>query len=65
MGLSRRAYARHRGVAENAVRKAIASGRIELEPDGTIDPDTGEIGAPPRLIDPCALDIPEFLRRTA
>ena len=28
MGLSRRAYARHRGVAENAVRKAIASGRI-------------------------------------
>jgi hypothetical protein len=38
MGLSRRAYARHRGVAENAVRKAIVSGRIELEPDGTIDP---------------------------
>ena len=37
MGVSRRAYARHRGVAENAVRKAIASGRIELEPDGTID----------------------------
>jgi len=38
MGLSRRAYAKHRGVTENAVRKAIASGRIELEPDGTIDP---------------------------
>jgi hypothetical protein len=38
MGLSRRAYARHRGVAENAVRVAIASGRITLEPDGTIDP---------------------------
>ena len=38
MGHSRRAYARHRGVAENAVRKAIASGRIELERDGTIDP---------------------------
>lgn len=38
MGLSRRAYARHRGCAENAVRKAIASGRITLEPDGTIDP---------------------------
>ena len=37
MGLSRRAYARHRGCAENAVRKAIASGRITLEPDGTID----------------------------
>lgn len=38
MGLSRRAYARHRGVAENAVRKALAGGRISLEPDGTIDP---------------------------
>lgn len=38
MGLSRRAYARHRGVVENAVRKAIASGRITLEDDDTIDP---------------------------
>lgn len=38
MGLSRRAYARHRGVAENAVRKAISSGRITLDADGTIDP---------------------------
>lgn len=37
MGVSRRAYAKHRGVAENAVRKALASGRIKLEPDGTID----------------------------
>jgi hypothetical protein len=42
MGLSRRAYARHRGVAENAVRKAIASGRITLEPDGTIDPEKAD-----------------------
>lgn len=38
MGLSRRAYAQHRGVSHTAVRKAIASGRITLEPDGTIDP---------------------------
>jgi hypothetical protein len=38
MGVSRRAYARHRGITENAVRKAIAAGRIELEHDGTIDP---------------------------
>jgi hypothetical protein len=38
MGLSRRAYAKHRGVTETAVRKAIAAGRITLEPDGTIDP---------------------------
>jgi hypothetical protein len=42
MGLSRRAYARHRGVAENAVRKAIASGRITLEPDDTIDPEKAD-----------------------
>ncbi len=38
MGLSRRKYAEHRGVSEKAVRKAIATGRITLEPDGTIDP---------------------------
>lgn len=38
MGLSRRAYARHRGVSETAVRKAIASGRIVPEADGSIDP---------------------------
>ncbi len=37
MGMSRRAYARHRGISETAVRKAIASGRITLEADGTID----------------------------
>ena len=37
MGLSRRAYAALRGVHESAVRKAIASGRITLEADGTID----------------------------
>lgn len=38
MGLSRRAYAAMRGVHESAVRKAIASGRIVVEEDGTIDP---------------------------
>lgn len=44
MGLSRRAYAAHRkarglpGSVESAVRKAIASGRIAVEADGTIDP---------------------------
>ncbi len=38
MGLSRRAYARHRGVAESAVRKAIATGRITVDADGKIDP---------------------------
>jgi len=38
MGMSRRAYARHRGVSDMAVRKAITSGRITVEPDGTLDP---------------------------
>ena len=38
MGLSIRAYARHRGVSDTAVRKAIKAGRIKKEPDGTIDP---------------------------
>lgn len=44
MGLSRSAYARHRqalglpGATHTAVARAIAAGRILLEPDGTIDP---------------------------
>ena len=38
MGVSIRAYARTRGRAESAVRKAIATKRITLNPDGTIDP---------------------------
>lgn len=38
MGMSRRQYAAHRGVSETAVRKALATGRISLESDGTIDP---------------------------
>lgn len=42
MGLSRRAYAAHRGVSDTAVRKALASGRITAEPDGTIDPDKAD-----------------------
>ena len=43
MGLSRRAYAAHRGVSEKAVRKALAAGRIALDPDGTIDPARADI----------------------
>lgn len=38
MGLSIRAYARHRGVSHVAVQKAIKAGRIPVEPDGTVDP---------------------------
>lgn len=42
MGVSRREYARLRGVSESAVRKAIATGRITLEPDGSIDPERAD-----------------------
>jgi hypothetical protein len=38
MGVSRRAHATLRGVSGAAVRKALATGRIAAEPDGTIDP---------------------------
>jgi hypothetical protein len=38
MGLSIRGYARHRGVSEAAVRKAIKAGRITLGSDQTLDP---------------------------
>ncbi len=42
MGVSRREYARLRGVSESAVRKAIASGRISVEADGSIDPERAD-----------------------
>jgi len=38
LGLSIRAYARHRGVSHVAVLKAAKTGRIPLEADGTINP---------------------------
>ena len=38
MGLSIRGYARHRGVTHQAVRKALATGRITVGADGGIDP---------------------------
>lgn len=48
MGMSLRAYARHRkdrglpGGSDTAVRKAIQAGRISKLPDGTIDPETAD-----------------------
>jgi len=42
MSLSIRAYARHRGVSHVAVKKAIDSGRITQEPDGTIEPNRAD-----------------------
>src|SRR5215210_3267487 len=38
MGLSIRAYARHRGVSHVAVMRAIKVGRVPVEADGTIEP---------------------------
>ena len=38
MGVSIRAYARHRGVSHVAVMRAIKAGRIPAEADGTIEP---------------------------
>lgn len=35
--LSRRAYAKHRGCSETAVRKALEAGRISVGPDNLID----------------------------
>ena len=39
MGVSIRAYARHRGISDTAVHKALKTGRITAEPDGSIDID--------------------------
>lgn len=41
-GLSIRAYARHRGVTDTAVHKAIRTGRIDVLADGTIDPESAD-----------------------
>jgi hypothetical protein len=38
MGVSIRAYARHRGISHVSVMKAIEAGRIAAESDGSIDP---------------------------
>ena len=42
MGISIRAYARHRGVTDTAVHKAIRAGRITPEADGTSDADRAD-----------------------
>jgi len=42
MGLSIRAYARHRGVSDTAVHKAIRVGRITPDSDGTLNPETAD-----------------------
>ena len=47
MGLSIRAYDAHRGVSHTSVRKAIRSGRLSPESDGTIDPVKADLACPP------------------
>ena len=42
MSLSKAEYARHRGCSRAAVTKAIKSGRISVEPDGSIDPEKAD-----------------------
>ena len=42
MGISIRAYARHRGVTDTAVHKAIRTGRITPEADGTVNADRAD-----------------------
>jgi len=37
MGLSIRAYARLRGISHVAVLRAIKTGRVPVQPDGSID----------------------------
>lgn len=42
MGISIRAYARHRGVSDTAVHKAIRAGRITPDADGTLEADRAD-----------------------
>jgi hypothetical protein len=42
MGISLRAYAKHRGVSHTAVEKAVKQGRIRTTPDGKIDPEQAD-----------------------
>lgn len=41
--VSQAEYARHRGVSREAVRRAIAAGRIKPERDGRIDPEKADL----------------------
>ncbi len=59
MGLSIRAYARHRGVSHVAVKKAIDTGRITPLPDGTIDPDTADAQWAQNTLQPRGAAAPE------
>jgi hypothetical protein len=42
MGISRRAYAKQRGISESMVRKYIAQGTLTPQADGTVDPEAAD-----------------------
>ena len=69
MGLSIRAYARHRGVSHVAVLRAIKTGKVTPEPDGTIDPAKAdaswERSTDPGRASPTPHSKPETLRPVA
>jgi hypothetical protein len=64
MGLSIRAYARHRGVSHVAVKKAIDTGRITALPDGTIDPDAADVQWAQNTLQPRRAAAPEKVGTT-
>ena len=59
MGLSIRAYARHRGVSHVAVKKAIDTGRITPLADGTIDPEAADAQWAQNTLQPRKAAVPE------
>ncbi len=59
MGLSIRAYARHRGVSHVAVKKAIDTGRITPLADGTIDPEAADAQWAQNTLQPRKTAVPE------
>ena len=70
MELSIRGYARHRGVAESAVRKAIAQGRITKGKNGKINPkvadkEWGQNSDPAQIKAENTLDSPDYSQNSA
>jgi len=70
MELSIRGYARHRGVAESAVRKAITQGRISKGKNGKINPkiadkEWGQNSDPAQIKAENAFDAPDYSQNSA
>lgn len=70
MELSIRGYARHRGIAESAVRKAISQGRITKGKNGKINPkvadkEWGQNSDPAQIKAESTLDTPDYSQNSA